>query len=120
MERLNDDKGLRGKNLTKEQKSAFCRMYAETGSLRLSSEHIGCEVNTVYHHLDIDEAFADAFSMAKLHLLDDIQSTSVSMAKKEKGVVDRMCQMKRLAPQVYRESPGVTIMSTTINAGGLR
>ena len=102
--KLTDVKDFQGKLLTREQKSTFCRAYAETGSVEKSSERIGIAPNTAYAHLRLDPDFQDAFALAKLSMLDSIQATSVRMAKMEKGTIDRMCQLRRLAPKVYREN----------------
>ena len=108
--KLTDDKDFRGKLLTSEQKSTFCRAYTDTGSFEQASERIGVAPNTAYAHLRLDPAFQDAFALAKLSMLDSIQATSVRVAKMDKGTIDRMCQLRRLAPQVYREqAPQVNI-----------
>ena len=98
---LNDDKGFCHRNLTKEEKATFCRFYAMTGSMEKSADHINISLPTAYRHLRSDPDFQDAFSLAKLSMLDRIQAKSVEMAGKDHGVTDRMCQLKRMAPQVY-------------------
>ena len=112
---LSNDTGFRQKLLTKEEKGTFCRVYAMTSSLEKSAEHIGISVPTAYRHLRNDPAFQDAFALAKLSMLDNMQATSVRVGLMEKGVVDRMCQLKRLAPAVYRELRGNITVGVQLN-----
>lgn len=113
--KLTDDKDFQGKLLTSEEKSTFCRSYVDTGSFNKAAERIGIAPNTAYAHLRLDPAFQDAFALAKLSMLDDIQSTSVRMAKQDKGTIDRMCQLRRLAPQVYRETQPTVAIGVSVN-----
>ena len=101
---LQDDNGFLKHLLTATEKEILCRVYAKTGSIDRVCEKAGFSPPTLYRHLEIDEDFRRAFRLAKMSLLDGVQSKSVEMALQDKGVVDRMCQLRRLAPQVYRES----------------
>lgn len=102
--KLSDDNDFSKRNLTSEEKAIICRAYAESGSLAKTCARVRIAITTLYQHLERDPDFRAAFSLSKMAILDDIQSTSVRMAKMEKGTIDRMCQLRRLAPQVYREN----------------
>jgi hypothetical protein len=65
---------------------------------------IGGTPALLYGHLQRDPGFRSAFSLAKLSLGDKIQATSVRRALDDSGVTDRMCQLKRFFPSVYRET----------------
>lgn len=113
--KLTDDKDFRGKLLTSEQKATFCRAYADTGSIMQAAERIHISPTTAYAHLRLDPDFQDAFALSKLSMLDTIQATSVRVAKMEKGTIDRMCQLRRLAPQVYRENQSQVNVGVALN-----
>ena len=112
--KLSNDQYLGKHPFTKEEKATFCRAYAETGSVEKSAEKIKVSPPTVYAHLRMDTDFQDAFALAKLSMLDTIQGTSVRMAKMEKGTIDRMCQLRRLAPKVYRETQSQIAVGVSI------
>ena len=116
MLKLNDDKGFCHKNLTKEQKSSFCRAYFETGNLEDAAHHIGISFPTAYLHIRRDPDFQDAVALTKLSTGLSIQGKSVQMARKDHGVTDRMCQMKRHFPNVY----GSHVNQTQVNIIGLQ
>lgn len=99
--KFNDDNGFSKRNLTKEEKSAFCRAYVLCGNLEEAAEHIGISFPTAYNHLQRDPDFKAAVAMAKLSQGMKLQGKSVQMAMKDHGVTDRMCQLKRHFPQVY-------------------
>ena len=101
---LKSDKGFGQRLFTSEEKATVCRVYVATGSLVKSAEAIKVSPTTVYRHMEIDPDFRSAFSLAKLSLGDNIQSKSVERALHDNGYVDRMCQLKRFFPSVYRES----------------
>lgn len=122
--KLTDDTKL-GKHwktrlLTAEEKSTFVRAYVSTGSIREAAEISKIPVPTFYKHLQDDTDFQRSMTLAKFSMGDSLQATSYRRALEPNGVIDRMAQLKRFFPRIYRETPGVTIMSTTINAGGLR
>lgn len=115
-----DNKHPRAHNLSAEEKQTFVRIYVDTGSIDEACKAVDISVPTFYSRMQTDPDFERSMTLAKLSMGDRIQSTSYKRALEPNGVVDRMCQLKRFFPRIYRESPGVTIMSTTINAGGLR
>ena len=103
--------------LTKEEKATVCRVYARTGSLCKAAERIGVSPTLIYRHMELDPDFRDAFSLSKLSLGDKIQTTSVKRALDDMGVVDRMCQLKRFFPGVYRESQQTIAVGVSIQLG---
>ena len=112
---LTNDRGLLGRNLTIEEKATACRVYAKTGSMIQAAEKIKGTPPLLYGHLERDPAFRKAFTLAKLSLGDRIQTTSVRRALEDGGVVDRMCQLKRFFPTVYRESQPQIAVGVSVN-----
>ena len=106
LDKLNDDNMFGHKNITKEAKETVCRTYVKTGSLVKAAEAVGVSPTLIYRRLVEDAQFRRAFSLAKYSLGDSIQAKSVERALNDNGVVDRMCQLKRFFPSVYRESSG--------------
>jgi len=117
LRKLTDDTGYGQRLLTAEEKATVVRMYAECGSLVKCSEAIHCSPATLYRHMEIDPQFRSAFSLAKLSLGDRVQTKSVERALTDNGVVDRMCQLKRFFPTVYRESQQVMNVGIAVNLG---
>ena len=116
---LSDDTRLstswKARNLTAEEKATACRVYAETGSMVQAAEKISGSPTLIYRHLELDPDFRSAFSLAKMSLGDKIQTTSVRRALHDNGVVDRMCQLKRFFPSVYRESQQTIAVGVSVN-----
>ena len=104
--KLEDDNGLHfnARELTSVEKQTICRTYARTGSLERTCDRAKVSLSALYRHLQVDDKFRAAFSLAKLSIGDAIQTVSVKRALTDNGVVDRMCQLKRFFPKVYRES----------------
>ena len=110
LRKLQDDNGFGQRLLTSEEKATVCRAYLRSGSLVRASEAIKCSPATVYRHMEIDPDFRSAFALSKYSLGDKVQAKSVERALTDGGVVDRMCQLKRFFPKVYRESaPQVSV-----------
>ena len=103
--KLSDDKDFGGITFTSEMKATICRIYAQTGSVDRVCEKAKISAPCLYKHLEIDPDFRSAFSLSKMSLGDRIQTMSIKRALDPMGVVDRMCQLKRFFPRVYRESP---------------
>ena len=119
---LTDDAGFLKNRLTATEKEILCRVYAKTGSIDRVCEKAGQLLHqptfsppTLYRHLEIDEDFRRAFRLAKLSTGDAIQTVSVKRALDDNGVVDRMCQLKRFFPSVYRENQQTVAVGVSIN-----
>lgn len=117
LSKLVSDSGFGQRLFTSEEKATVCRVYTQTGSLGKCAEVIGVSPTTIYRHMEIDPDFRAAFSLAKLSLGDKIQTKSVERAMHDNGVVDRMCQLKRFFPSVYRESQTQVAVGVSINLG---
>lgn len=112
--KLQSDTNSTRSPFTASEKATVCRVYARTGSLVKAAEAIHVSPTTVYRHMELDEAFRSAFALSKHSLCDRIQSKSVERALTDNGVVDRMCQLKRFAPQVYRENQSQVAVGVSI------
>lgn len=122
--KLTDDAPL-GKHwktryLTAEEKMTFVRAYVSSGSIRKAAETSKIPVPTFYKHLQTDPDFQRAMTLAKLSMGDSLQATSYRRALEPNGVVDRMCQLKRFFPRIYRENSGITVNQVSVTNGFLR
>ena len=113
--KIKDDNGLGRLNLSKEQKTTICRVYERTGSISKAASRVGVSPTVIYYRLANDPDFYDAFSLTKLSIGDNLQATSVQMARKDHGVTDRMCQLKRFFPTVYRENQYPVAVGISLN-----
>jgi hypothetical protein len=117
LQKLQDDTGFGQRLLTSEEKATVCRLYTMYGSVSRCAEEINCSPATLYRHMELDPDFRSAFALAKLSLGDRVQTKSVERALTNNGVVDRMCQLKRFFPNVYRESQGPVQVGVAVNLG---
>ena len=115
LRKLQDDNGFGQRLLTSEEKATVCRAYLRTGSLVKASEAIKCSPATVYRHMELDPDFRSAFALSKYSLGDKIQTKSVERALTDGGVVDRMCQLKRFFPKVYKDQQPQIAVGVSVN-----
>ena len=108
---LKNDTNFGTRNLTKEEKATFCRVYASGGNIRSACEKAGFSIPTLYNHLERDPDFQASLSLAKLSMCDNVQSVSYRQALTPKGTFDRGLQLRRFLPSVYRNS------DTQVNVG---
>ena len=113
---LKDDNSFGTRNLTKEEKATFCRVYANGGNIRIACEKAGFSVPTLYNHLDRDPDFQASLSLAKLSMCDDVQSVSYQQALTPKGTFDRGLQLRRFLPSVYRNNDAQVNVGIVVNA----
>lgn len=117
LSKLEDDNGLhfKSRELSAAEKATICRTYARTGSLERTCQRAKVSLSALYRHLQIDEKFRAAFALSKLSIGDSIQSVSVKRALQDSGVVDRMCQLKRFFPKVYKDQQPQIAVGVSVN-----
>lgn len=97
------------------EKQAICVIYRRTASVDKTCDRVGISPTMLYRHLELDPDFREAFTLAKFSIGDKIQAMSVKRALDPQGVVDRMCQLKRFFPRVYRESQSQVNIGVSVN-----
>ena len=93
------------RKFTELEKDTFIRTYVQSGgNFSLACNSIESDPDTVYFHFGLDQAWQRVFNHAKLSMGQILQSTSYNRALEPAGVIDRMCQLKRFFPSIYKEN----------------
>lgn len=113
---LKVDEGYRASRhcrvFTADEKANWLRAYSSKGgSYTGACEAIGANFDTVYLAISDDQEWQRQFRHLKLAMGDGVQSFSYKMALTPKGTTDRMAQLRRFFPSVYRNS------DTQVNVG---
>ena len=109
------------RNFSADEKAAFLRAFrASGGSFTRACEVISARYATVWHHLSIDREWSQQLSYLKLAMGEKVESFSYKMALTPRGVTDRMAQLKRFFPSVYRNNDQPIQVGIAINLGNGR
>ena len=107
------------RDFSPQRKLDFLKVYAEQGMrFNRSCELLGLSMHTVNHALRIDPRFKEEFLLVEKRYTENLEKVSMDTAMTPRGVIDRMCQLKRLAPEKYAFEKNFEKQSVTINIDG--
>lgn len=102
-----------------DRKTQFLELYRANGlKCRNACKTLGISNHTLEKHYREDEAFRKAFDDLQRDYAEEVEAASMSFALTPKGVIDRMCQLRRLFPEKYAPERQHGPLKITINLEG--